>query len=286
MGILKDIIDISEYVSDGKLTKKSFTIIFLIGISTIVYLLIKSNIKLNKELSSTTDALTVEMNKTENFKNRIDELTQNCPILGLNTENDNEQISNNLEFEDHWDTSNFYTTEPDLYCPKEKGGNLYQRMTYKYDSTLTGGHLNLKFQMVDDKNKSEYDEKKVVVGIMLNNKVLSEYHIPKTGQIVNFITPNENSILTSSVSQGMSLSSPIKEGSIISLQFDTKQPQGQIIPQSLKLEYFSAVDEYGKENEELLNNIKMNDPNPKTNHINFFIGSYIGECIKILYWQI
>ena len=159
-------------------------------------------------------------------------------------------------------------------------------MYYLHNTPITSTNLHLKFQIEDQAKSLIGYMQKVVAGLRFNNNIYSEFHIPtRNSQTVNFRVASESGGLKSG-GEGRSISSQIKDKSIIDLVFRTQYKSNEEISQFIDLSYLSAKPEYGKENKTINYDSIIGDPNPKTAKANIFIGSYIGGCIKIIEWKV
>lgn len=259
----------------------TFILLLCAIIGFLLYLLYLKNEKI-RDLSNSSQILRLEK---ENFKKENKDLRSKLGVLGLTTEQYTGVQKNASDFKKDWDTSSFYIIEDNIFCPKKKGKNNYQRMFYRYDTPLTANDFSLKFSMADqDDNITNYTQR-IVIGLRFEKKVLSEFDIPTRGaQVVNFRVASESGRLIPG-GPGKSISSPIKDKSIINLKFETQFKSNQEITQFIDLDYFSSISDYGDEKETVSYDVKVNDPQPKTAKSNIFIGSYSGGCIKIINWN-
>lgn len=261
--------------------KKAFFIVLVLlcfSIFSIVYFVYSGRER------SRDDKMAIGQLRSENEQLREEKtsLTQKLSVLGYFTERNVSLVKDVSNFIKDWDTSSFHLIGTDTFCPKDKGNNNYQRMTYKYDTPFTASNLNLKFQMVDQDDKKVDYNQRVVVGTKLDNSVFSEFDFPtKSGQVVNFRVASESGELVSG-GEGKSIGSPIIDKTIINLNFQTKLKHGQDVTQILTLNYISK---YGPENKDIVYDSKVNDSRPETTRTNLFVGSYLGGCIKIIDWQ-
>ena len=230
----------------------------------------------------------------ENSQLRFDKDGQNVEIKELRSKLGDKGLSvaeytgnqNNItDFIRDWDISNFYQDGDGNFCPRKKGEN-YQRMFYKYETPMTAVNLHLKFQMVNQYAKTFNYFQRLVTGLKYGDRIFSEFDIPtRDSQMVNFrITSTDGGLISGG--EGKSISSTIKDKSIIDLVFRTQYKSNEEIPQSVDLDYLSSVIEYGNEKKTINYDVKIDDPNPKTAKGNIFIGSYLGGCIKILEWKV
>jgi len=257
--------------------KKSliYTVIFLTYLLGKSYLNNESMQNANSQLRSDYDGLKIE-NK---------DLRSKLGVLGLNTEEYTGQQKNIEDFNRDWDISNFYLKSGDTFCPKHKGDNKYQRMFYKYDTPLTATDFSLKFKMVDEDNKITNYTQRILSGLSFEDEILSEFDIPtRDSQVVNFRVASGNGGLITG-GPGKSISSTIKDKSIINLKFRTQFKSTQEITQFIDLDYLSSIDDYGNEKKTINYDSKINDPKPETAKANIFIGSYMWGCIKIIEWK-
>lgn len=236
-----------------------------------------------RDLSNSNQQIRLEK---ENLKTENNDLRSKLEVLGLNTERYVGTEKNVTDFERDWDTSNFYIIEGDIFCPRKKGDNNYQRMFYRFDTLLTASDFSLKFRIVDQDNKITNYKQRVVTGLKFEDEIFSEFDIPtRDSQVVNFRVASESGGLIPG-GPGKPISSPIKDKSIINLQFKTQFKSNQEITQFIDLDYFSSISDYGNETKEISYDARVNDPLPKTTKTNIFIGSYFGGCIKIINWNV
>lgn len=266
---------------------RRFFVLLSISIIAIVFLLVV----LYKTNESGIDFKSKEIQcryKIESKNKEITELTRSCNVLGVVIRPTNDPYKNIDDFKRDWDTSDFYLEGIDTFCPKNRGKYNFQRMYYKYDSPLTVSSLMLKFQMVDEPSEGYDYTQRIVVGIKQNVNALSELDIPTRadggGSVVNFRVASDSGVLVSG-GEGKSLSSPIKEGSVINLSFRTNPKHGSEITEIIELNYISSVTKYGEENKSISYDMRVDDPQPETARAHIFLGSYIGGCIKIIDWD-
>lgn len=260
--------------------KKGF-FLALTFIAFFIYLLYSNNEKL-RDLSNSNQQLRLE---NENFKQENNDLRSKLGVFGSSTEQYTGAQKNVADFKRDWDTSSFYTVAGDVFCPRRKGNNNYQRMVYKYHTPLTASNLSLKFCMVDQNDKVTNYTQRIVTGLKFADEVFSEFDIPtRDDQVVNFRVASESGGLISG-GPGKPISSSIKDKSIINLKFRTQFKSNQEITQFIDVAYFSSIADYDDEMETISYDAKVNDPQPKTAKSNIFIGSYHGGCIKIIDWN-
>lgn len=239
----------------------------------------------DKKQHDTDQAVKQLIFEKEALKSEYDRLKNDLNVEGISSGSDNFSSRSVDDFIRDWDTSDFYIVNGDSFCPKNKGKNNFQRMFYTYDTPLTSSDLNLKFRMVDQHNETTDYVQRMVVGMKLDGVVFSEYDVPtRDSQIINFRVTSESGGLVPG-GEGKSISSPIKDKSIINLKFQTKPKHGQEITQIIMLDYLSTIGEYGEESKSISYDTKVNDPRPETARTNLFIGSYIWGCIEIIDWQ-
>ena len=240
-----------------------------------------NNEKLNDESNKNQQLLLENGNlKTEN-----NDLRSKLGELGTNTEQYTGSQKSVTDFKRDWDTSDFYVKENDIFCPKKKGGNNYQRMFYKHDTPLTASDLILKFRIVDQDDQVSNYTQRVVTGQKFNDGIFSEFDIPtRDSNNVNFRIGSESGGLISG-GRGKSISSTIKDKSIIYLHFRTQFKSNQEVTQFIDLDYFSSISDYGQETKTISYDAQVSDPQPKTAKSNIFIGSYFGGCVKIIEWK-
>jgi len=204
--------------------KVSFFLAFFLSLY-LTYTLYKQNEKI-VDLNTTVKQIGLE---NEVFKKENSDLRFRLKILGIQTEEYSSLRKDAVDFARDWDISDFYQTNSDIFCPRSKGGNNYQRMTYEYDTPLTASNLNLKFKMInEDENILDY-EQRMIVGVKINSLVFSEYDVPtRKGGVVNFRIADQNDNLIPGGGGG-SISSPIKDGGIINLEFKTQPKHSQDI---------------------------------------------------------
>jgi cell division protein FtsL len=223
----------------------------------------------------------------ENLRSENKELRDQIRIFGYGDENEITGLSQNIEdFLRDWDYSDsFYVRNNNELCPKSKGQNFYQRMSFTRETPLAGSKAEIKFKMIDEYVDSTYSQR-FVVGVRDNDGVVSEFDFPtKDKQTVNF---RERDLVGffGSIQDGKSLSSPIKEGGVINLTFETSQINTNQIAEKITLNYLSSIKEYGPEDKSIGYYIPVNDSQPESLPINIFIGSYVGGCIQILDWKV
>lgn len=262
----------------SKLTWKNGCILCFLLILFLIFRLYAKN----EELHNSNNAR--EQLRSENERYKAD-LKLKLDVQGLSTDQNTTTQRNASDFVRDWDISGFNIVDGDTFCPKERGKNNFQRITYKYETQLTATDLDLKFRMVDqDIGSTDYTQR-IVVGMKLDETVFSEYDIPtRDNQVINFRVASEDGRLVSG-GEGKSISSLIKDKSIINLKFQTKLNHGQEVTQIIGLDYISGIDEYGDESKSISYDAKVNDPRPETTRANLFIGSYVGGCIKIINWH-
>lgn len=266
-----------------------FVTLFALFIVSLV-LLKKKHEELNacefdrRELESEVASKNTEV---ENLKSENKRLRDQAQTLGYDNKNEITSLSQNVEdFLRDWDHSeSFYNRNDNEFCPRLKGQNNYQRIPFKRETSLAGSKMRIKLKMVDEVEGSDYKQR-VVVGLQDKDGIVSEFDIPtRDGQTVNFRERNLEEIFDS-FQDGKSLSSPIKEGGVINLIFETSQIETNRVAEKITVNYLSSIEEYGSENEIIGYSILASDSQPKNSPVNFFVGSYVGGCIQTLDWEV
>ena len=111
--------------------KKGFFLVLAFALF-FLYLLYLNNER-SRDLSNSNQQLRLE---NENFKTENNDLRSKLGTLGLTTEQYTGSQKNIADFKRDWDSPNFYIVEDDIFCPKKKGDNNYQRMFYKYNTSF------------------------------------------------------------------------------------------------------------------------------------------------------
>jgi hypothetical protein len=257
-----------------------------ISLLTIFLIILVSGYWYLSTLRSERDNCRLEKTNLESgIKSQKDKIAE-CNVMGSQIEPVSTVEQNVDDFKRDWDTSDFYLRGENEFCPKSKGGRNYQRMFYRPGSMLVGSKLHLKFEIVDEKGEDVSYIQRVVVGIGEREKLVSEFDIPtRYGQTVNFREASSAGSLVS-VQKGQSLPSPIREGSVINLGFESNQKLGSEITEVIHFEYPSVIPEYGDQDKSLSYDLNVGDSHPETAPTTLFIGSYIGGCIQIINWQV
>jgi hypothetical protein len=265
-------------------TRKKLFVLIALALVCVILFSVVWFYKQNEELRNLRITIEQLRSEKEQLETNIIDLKSKLGVLGSETERKANTQKNAVDFKRDWDTSSFDTVDEDTFCPKNKGGNNFQRIIYRYDTPLTLSNLSLKFQMVDQNSKIADYIQRVVVGIKLDDAILSEYDIPtRDNAVVNFRVASDNDELIPG-GDGKSISSPIEDKSTINIGFHTQLKHGQEITQVIDIDYISAVPEYGGEKKSISYDTKVNDSRPETARGNLFIGSYIGGCIEIISW--
>lgn len=189
------------------------------------------------------------------------------------------------DFARQWDWSSFKRINEDTFCPLKKGGNNYQRMIYKYPTSLAGSTLVLKFQVINENETEKIYVQRVVVGIRGNAGYLSEFDFPtREESVVNFRVASESGGLVSGKS-GETLGSAIKDGSTINLEFKTQKKLLQEVTGLIGIDSISTIEQYGSIKKDFSLDFKVNDTNPESAKAFLYLGSYVGGCVKIQGWN-
>ncbi len=273
---------------------KSATIQLIAAIITLssfyTYSLIR-NQSLKLELDQKDSKIEELETDNKKLRDKVDSLVASLKVLGGDVVGETATIEtatqdkNIRDFLRDWDISDFYQKGANLFCPISTGGRNRQRIFYKPDVPLVGTTFNLKFKMINENDNQEYSQR-VVVGAGLRDDLISEFDFPTRGsEVVNRRVASDSGKLEP-VKPGKEISSPMKEGSVINMTFESNSKMGSEITEILSLEYRSKIKEKGDEDDKINLDIDVEDPHPENSTTSLFFGSYLGGCIEIINWSV